>query len=355
MKYWVRVKLFKLGGGLAVFGLIYTSVLAAEALPLPSYNVDLSQTSVSGLSSGAFMTAQFHVAFSSTLVGAGIVAGGPFYCAGSVEASSYLENATTICMNPLGSGPDSRKSAAKAKEFAQKGEIDNPSNLKDDRVYLFSGATDKTVTTKVVNQTEAFYKMIGIPADNIKYVKNINAGHAIITNSDSDVACAVTAPPYINDCEFVQSHEILRHIYGNLNPPASTLSGKIIKFNQREFIGSDRSSMSEVAYAYVPKSCETQTCKVHVVFHGCEQGAAKIGDKYYTTTGYNELADTNNIIVLYPQAEPSDPIPFNPKGCWDFWGYSSPDQAHPNFYSKQAPQMVAVMRMLERLAKPRKQ
>jgi hypothetical protein len=56
---------------------------------------------------------------------------------------------------------------------------------------------------------------------------------------------------------------------------------------------------------------------------------------------------------LYPQAQISDPIPFNPKGCWDFWGYSSPDRSDPNFYSKQAPQIAAVMGMLERLAQPR--
>jgi hypothetical protein len=59
------------------------------------------------------------------------------------------------------------------------------------------------------------------------------------------------------------------------------------------------------------------------------------------------------MIVLYPQAQASDPIPFNPKGCWDFWGYSSPDRSDPNFYSKQAPQIAAVMGMLERLAQPR--
>lgn len=53
---------------------------AADApLALPAYNADLSQTSVSGLSSGAFMAAQFSVAYSSLVVGAGVVAGGPFY------------------------------------------------------------------------------------------------------------------------------------------------------------------------------------------------------------------------------------------------------------------------------------
>ncbi len=40
-----------------------------------------NETVVVGLSSGAFMTVQLHVAFSASLAGAGVIAGGPFYCA----------------------------------------------------------------------------------------------------------------------------------------------------------------------------------------------------------------------------------------------------------------------------------
>jgi len=39
-------------------------------------------------------------------------------------------------------------------------------------------------------------------------------------------------------------------------------------------------------------------------------------------SGYNELAEKNDIVILYPQAETSTLFPFNPKGCWDWWGYS---------------------------------
>ncbi len=326
---------------------------ARAADRLPAYGVDLRKTSVSGLSSGAFMTTQFHVANSAILVGAGVIAGGPFYCSEAYTSLSALENATTNCMHPLGSAPDGRELFAKAEEFARSGRVDAVANLADDRVYLFSGESDNVVTTRVVDETLAFYRAAGVPEANIEYVKSVDAGHAIVTNNSADSSCALTRPPFINDCDFVQSHAILRHIYGALSPPAKTPSGRILAFDQREFIDSDRSSMSEEAYAYVPKSCEEDTCKVHVAFHGCLQGAAQIGGRYYTTTGYNEIADTNGIIVLYPQAEISDPIPFNPKGCWDFWGYSSPDRSDPNFYSKEAPQIAAVRRMLDRLAEPR--
>lgn len=42
------------------------------------YNVDRDQISVSGLSSGAYFAVQFHVSFSKTIMGAGVVAGGNF-------------------------------------------------------------------------------------------------------------------------------------------------------------------------------------------------------------------------------------------------------------------------------------
>lgn len=340
---------------------VATSVFGASAPPLPAYQVDLSQTSVSGLSSGAFMASQFHVAYSSTLVGAGIVAGGPFYCAGSSPATSFLVSAMNTCMMPQpGQAPDAGALVQKAREFAQTGQIDSLSHLKKSRVYLFSGTADSTVSVKVVDQAAAFYRLAGVPEQHIKYLNSVPAGHAISTDNSTNSPCAVTVAPFINDCHFMQSQEILRHIYGELNPPSLQLSGQFLRFNQKKYMPSLLhayfSSMSDEGQLYVPKSCETETCKVHVAFHGCEQYAAKIGDRFYRGTGYNELADSNRIIVLYPQAESSSGFfsPYNPKGCWDFWGYSSLNPFAPNFYSKSATQMAAVKAMLDQLARPRK-
>lgn len=326
----------------------------SDAPKLPPCGASPAETSVSGLSSGAFMATQFHVAFSDMVMGAGIVAGGPFYCAGSYSSNSYLENAVNICLNPMGRGPDGMQLFAKAKEFAGKGLIDDPANLADDRVYLFSSPKDRTVSTKVVDETEKFYKLAGVPEESIRYAKTPDAGHGMITDREGAVPCRKTAPPYINDCDFFQSHDILKHICGELNPPAQSLSGDVIRFDQKEFADTERVSMGDHGYVYVPRACEEKTCKIHIVFHGCGQGADLIGDKYYATTGYNEMADSNDIIVLYPQAKPSDVNPYNPKGCWDFWGYASPDPKNPDFYAKTSPQMSAVMKMADRLAEPRK-
>jgi poly(3-hydroxybutyrate) depolymerase len=87
-----------------------------------------------------------------------------------------------------------------------------------------------------------------------------------------------------------------------------------------------------------------------VAIHGCLQAAGsadgKFGDQFYTKTGYNNWADNNHILVLYPQVESGRSN--NPQDCWDWWGYSSTKYAY-----KSGPQMKAIMAMVHRLAQPR--
>ena len=311
-------------------------VWAAEKLS--KYTVDAAQTSVSGLSSGGYMAGQFHVAFSGTLIGAGIVAGGPYNC-----AQGLLATALNQCMDTLLGAPDPARLFAVAQGLAGQGRIDDLANLADDKVYVFSGTRDETVDQSVVAETVAFYRLAGVAEANILYVDDVDAGHAFITQ-DFGATCATTATPFINDCDLDQAGAILGHIYGTLIPPAASPGGRIIEFDQSEFIADPSAhSMNDVGYAYVPAACSGgQTCRVHVVFHGCRQTTADIGDKFYRQTGYNGWADTNRLIILYPQAVASLA---NPRGCWDWWGYDS--AAYP---VRAGPQMAAVKRMLDRIA-----
>src|SRR5882724_8023369 len=66
--------------GLLLAGL-FASLAAAAPAGLPAYGADPKQTSVSGLSSGAYMAVQLQVAYSASIIGAGVIAGGPYYCA----------------------------------------------------------------------------------------------------------------------------------------------------------------------------------------------------------------------------------------------------------------------------------
>jgi hypothetical protein len=105
---------------------------AAEALV--SLRVDLDQTSVSGLSSGAYMAGRLHVAFSGGLKEAAIIAGGPYGCSKGRLTPSQCAQTT------LFGAPDPEAPFARAQGFEEDGRIDPLANLLDDRVCVFSGA-----------------------------------------------------------------------------------------------------------------------------------------------------------------------------------------------------------------------
>jgi hypothetical protein len=155
-----------------------------------------------------------------------------------------------------------------------------------------------------------------------------------------------------------------------LRPPSAQLSGKLMRFDQTEFLGGEdaSSSMSRYGYVYVPDSVRRGKAArgVHIVLHGCKQGYEYVnfvlgrpdssneppyGARYMTTTGYNELADANDLIVLYPQATGDDDNKAqNPDGCWDWWGYTSANVDAPDYYSRDALQIRALYGMLTRLS-----
>ncbi|RBJ76917.1 poly(3-hydroxybutyrate) depolymerase, partial [Pseudomonas sp. MWU12-2534b] len=267
---------------------------------------------------------QFSVANSAAVAGAGIVAGGPFYCAGlggMNGAERFLITATTQCMRPLGAAPSGAAAWQAAQQFAKQGLIDPVDNIQRQRLYICTGASDSIVLHKVVAQTRAFYQSNDVPDAQHRYVDNVNAGHALLTSNPGDEACPVNVSPAagstktnLNNCGFMQSQDILRQLYGNdLKPPAAKLSGELLDFDQTEFSQSRYTGLSDIGHVYVPAACRKQSCRVHVVFHGCTQEDSRIGNRYYTSTGYNQMADRNRIIVLYPQIR-TDPKR-NPQGC----------------------------------------
>ena len=103
----------------ALLGALFLWAAPAHAVEkLPVLGIEIDQTSVSGISSGAFMAGQFQVAFSSLVVGAGIVAGGPYGCAETTWWSELglptfggfmnVGEATKVCMAATAGQPDGR-------------------------------------------------------------------------------------------------------------------------------------------------------------------------------------------------------------------------------------------------------
>jgi poly(3-hydroxybutyrate) depolymerase len=325
------------------------AALAAEALP--KLGADLAATSVSGLSSGAFMAVQIEVAHSKDVVGAGIVAGGPYACAESQASrlvpfwpSAVLENAQQAlnqCMQTSSGTPDPEALAKRAEELAQDGQIDPITGLADDNVYLFSGNEDQTVTRPVVQAAESFYRKVGVPPADLTLVEK-EGGHAFITEQGG-AACGLSAAPYVSDCDYDQAKAILAWIYGPLAEASDAPKGHFILFDQQPF-SEPGDGFADEGVVYVPPSCTEQPgCRVHIALHGCEQSREAVGDAFIKESGYAEIADTNRLIILFPQGKAITGI--NPHGCWDWWGYTGLD-----YLGKDGPQIKAIWDMVQQLA-----
>ena len=308
-----RIRLQSGALALALSALPLSLACAADPPRLGAYNADIRESSISGISSGAFMAVQFDTAWSSIMKGVGVIAGGPFFCAQGTAfdfPGASVLRATGSCMtnDPVLTLPPL---FAAAEQFAASGDIDPLSNLQNQKVYLFSGYNDAVVAHPVPSAARDFFLHYTPHAKwgNVFYQDALGAGHSQVTQGYGE-PCAANEGDYINNCNYDQAGILLQHIYGRLNPPnRGVLTGQLKPVSQAEFTAPYRPedlSLSDTGYVYVPQACEEQQrCRVHIALHGCLQSAEIIGDHYVAHAGYNEWADTNNIIVLYPQTHAS--------------------------------------------------
>jgi poly(3-hydroxybutyrate) depolymerase len=337
-----------------------TPSLAATTPSLAAYGVDLQQTSVSGVSAGAGMALQIHVAHSSIMRGVGIIAGVAYDCSDSrlpTVLQRVARGLNCIDGGPLyGGSVGAAFSADRTADAAQvPGAIDDPAvNLPRQKIWLFSGYNDGEVRRGAMDSVAEYYGKY-IPTANIFYKTNNKAPHALVTDNYGG-PCLALNPGFINNCQYDAAGRLLEHIYGHLNPRSTAQTGALLAFDQSQFTGAKTPgeiSLADTGYVYVPTACQTSTkasiCRVHVVFHGCLQYAGLVGDAVTRHAGYNEWADTNQIIVLYPQTTKTD-TPFNPKGCFDWWGLSDQLPLNADFARKTGYQIMAFRAMLDRLA-----
>jgi hypothetical protein len=337
--------------GLAAVVLVTTLRLHAWAgQKLASYAVDPNAISVSGISSGGYMAQQYHVAHSKQIMGVGIVAAGQWDCADTQPGWLPLATAAQVCSHTAENGlpflgpPNLAASIALTKNAARADHIDPTKSLANAKVFLFSGTKDSLEPQSVMDELDQYY-LTFIPSERVRYVNNVPAEHAMVTDRYGN-ACGHLGSPYINNCGYDTAGEMLKFIYGGLNPPGDPATGQLLEFDQTEFLPSEAISMAPAGHVFVPTDCQAMPgCRLHVAFHGCLQSQQFIGDAFYAQAGYNRWAATNRIIVLYPQAAASDVIPFNPNGCWDWFAYTD-----SHFATRRGLQIVAIRKMIARLS-----
>ena len=309
----------------------------ADTARLPPLPLDPAAVTVSGISAGGYMAVQFHVAHSSLVRGAGIVAAGPYLC-----AEGSMRHALGRCMQGGEEIPTDRLLETTS-QLGLDEAIDPIGGLADDRVWIFHGSADPVVRTPVVDALEAYYRALVNPEQVVR-IEHPEAGHTFPSGVAAAASCAASESPFVGNCGLDGARELLAHLVGPLAESGEVRADGLVEFDQTPYSASSGSAaLAEHGWLYVPSACKagaTAKCRLHVVFHGCKQGASFVGDQFVKRAGYLEVAEANDIVLLFPQVEPSFQ-PLNPNGCWDWWGYEG------GAYATQAgPQVRAVRRMI---------
>ncbi len=376
---------------LCLLGLCAPFVACAKDLArLPPLGLQADAVTVSGLSSGAYMAGQFQVAYSGSLAGAAVMAGGPYGCSRGSVGRAMLNCScpadppfALVLAHAFGGGCQVlnqedyvgfSERATRNNEAA--GAIDASSNLARHRIWLFSGGQDHVVDRQLVTAVETYYKDMQVPPAQIHREDLADAGHGF-PSPRAKLECSVTQTPFLTQCHVDAAGELLKWLYPGtpaLQAGVADEKGSLKRFNQARYGDKNTfNGLDSTGWLYVPKACERAGahCRLHVAFHGCEQGQSfvanghEFGTQFVTGAGYNAWAEGGRIVVLYPQVKAStagslaNPYQYNPKGCWDFWGYTSRlggaalFSSSPPFARKDAPQMKAVKAMIDDLLRPR--
>ncbi len=327
--------------------------LAPAVVKLRQYNIDPSKVFVAGISSGGFAAVQMHVAHSSIFKGAAIYAGGVYWCAGAGGAATALANCggLTLATDQASYNSTLAESVAYLDAQSALGSIDAATNLQGQPVYLWSGTLDKTVHPLEMADLNTQYKYYGA---NVHFDNSFPAAHGW-ESPEGELACGTTGTPFMVNCSvngqvYDSVKTWLTMFLGGLNPRNNgALRGTLAPFDQTEFGSSVNLSMSTTGGVFVPKACsQGQECGLVMALHGCKQQASLIGNRWVAQAGINEWADTNRLVVLYPDTVASSaPNTTNPNGCFDWWGYSN--QYYPDYAIKSGLQMSALYAMVQRV------
>jgi len=335
---------------------VITQVLIAICLsalsqpaPLPRLKIDSKQISVSGISSGADFTVQFHIAFSDVLMGAGVFAGEPYHCA----VTRFEDDPPKIPYDHCKTYPkwvNVSLLADYAIEEEKLGNISPLKNLLDDLIYLYLGTKDPIYLPGSVAITGDFYKIFLKSETQVHLENTIPSLHCIPT-VDYGTPCGTSGdPPGIEKCNYDGAGVCLSHIYQNtpLKPPKTASDGNLFEFDQTPYFGSIFPGLADIGWIYIPPSCQPHSnpnpCLLHIFFHGCGMDFSYPGFNftYIKHAGFNPWAESNNIVVLYPQMGGyKNGTHQQLGGCWDSYGDTGED-----YCLKTGVQMATVRRMI---------
>jgi hypothetical protein len=202
------------------------------------------------------------VAFSGTVSGAAILAGGPYGCVEVIDNPFWpfwklgrASAAVVACTHYFGNrfwglrpDPPRADDVRQLIDAAHRaGDIDDPVFLADDRVWLFRGELDEVVPEAVATSLADLYRLLGVEGDALGVGQGNPqrpANHGIPVESfgaESRFArrdCAEYALPFVIECGYDAAALLLRHLYPDdflLDPVDPHDAGSLHAFDQTAF------------------------------------------------------------------------------------------------------------------------
>jgi poly(3-hydroxybutyrate) depolymerase len=255
--------------------------------------------------------------------------------------------------------------------------ISSTDNIAQQKVFLYQGSGDTVVHPPMLEKLKDFYHQFHVPDANIK-ISQGPGGHNFPTDHEGENDCSAQEVPYVSSCGMDVAGDLLKHVTGHADLQRSMDRDQSVKnlYQVSQDLGADSSvqrpsSIATYGYLAASPAClaNPEQCDVHVALHGCKmsdsfddnfdnslsafvkqsymkaqrQSEALTGmslpypplrkDRYGTLkfaldAGYLDYVEKNKLIVLFPQTWISpENYPLNPKGCWDWYGWTGSNYA----------------------------
>lgn len=228
-------------------------------------------------------------------------------------------------------------------------------NIAQQRVLIYQGEEDNVVRPAMADKLQEFYGRLGVDRKAIKVLKAKGAAHNFPTDRTDGIDCNTEKVPYLANCQRDLAGEILNHV---VRRPLNRVQADPAHLYQVRQPAAP-SSVASYGYLYANDYClrNPNQCDLHVALHGCKMSdsydeafqklyEAKIqrtnlltlqdyemrmssprmgARKFAQYAGYAEYAEAsaNRLMVYFPQTQITrDNYPENPKGCWDWYGWT---------------------------------
>ncbi len=268
--------------------------------------------------------------------------------------------------------------------------IDPLFNLRNQKAFIYHGKSDSVLNFKMQDLLKSFFLSVGVKANNIA-VYTGSGSHNFPTDRQDGIPCGKEQVPYVAKCNFDLAGKLLGHLVDNNLVRADFNKDHIYLVDQNiNFVNVDKSQESEwvtpvpsiapYGYLYANDKClnDPVSCHLHIALHGCKMTDNYSEDfqtqyqnqvssfrivrmrsrknsvfpipnfpgipftlpsiedkisqygllKFVLDSGYINYAEQNDVMILFPQAWISENnYPYNPKGCWDWFGWTGENYA----------------------------